>query len=308
MNQTAMLSKPHLLETNDLTVEDIYLIFDRARYFIDNYQRGEKFPDLKGVTCALAFFEPSTRTKLSFELACKQLSSDTLSFQSSSSSLTKGESLIDTLRTIEAMGVQIYIVRHTHSGVPKFLQENTQGIIVNAGDGKHEHPTQALLDNFTLYRHFGKVEGLKVCIVGDIMHSRVARSNIQMLQTLGAKVAACGPGTLLPRNLKNWGVEIIPTIDDAVEWADVMLMLRLQRERMSSGLLPTLREYSTYYGVTLDHFSRKPELVLMHPGPVNYGIELDYKISSYPNCLIQTQVTHGVFTRMALISLLARHL
>ena len=300
------LSHPFLLQADNLSYEDIFKIFDKADFFMQNFKRGTKFDDLKGITVANAFFENSTRTKLSFELAAKRLSADTFSFQSSSSSLKKGESLIDTLRTIEAMGVQMYVVRHGCSGVPKFLQENTDGVIINAGDGKHEHPTQALLDTFTLYKHFGKLDGLKVCIVGDILHSRVARSNIQVLKTLGAEAALCGPGTLIPRRHDIWDIKFINTVDEAVEWADVLLVLRLQRERMKSGILPSIREFSKYYGVTLKHFSRKPELILLHPGPVNYGIELDYKISSYPNVLIQTQVTHGVFIRMALLSLLAK--
>lgn len=306
MSENLLLSKPYLLNSEDLTAEDVNLIFSKAQFFLDNYKRGEKFPDLKGLTVALAFFENSTRTKLSFELAAKRLSADTLSFSSSTSSLKKGESLIDTLRTIEAMGVQMYVVRHGNSGVPKFLQANTRGVVLNAGDGKHEHPTQALLDAFTLKRHFGKVEGLKVVIAGDILHSRVARSNINVLQTLGAEVALCSPGTLLPRNMNVWNLPIMETIDDAVEWADVLLVLRLQRERMESGILPSIREFSKYYGVSIEQFSRKPELVLMHPGPVNYGVELDYRVSSYPNCLIETQVTHGVFIRMALLSLLSK--
>lgn len=306
MNENYLLSKPYLLNSEDLTSDDIKAIFAKAKFFLENYKKGTKFPDLKGITVALAFFEASTRTKLSFELAAKRLTADTISFASSSSSLTKGESLIDTLRTIEAMGVQMYVVRHVNSGVPKFLQENTNGVILNAGDGKHEHPTQALLDAFTLWRHFGKLEGLKVCIVGDILHSRVARSNINVLKTMGAEVVLSAPGTLLPRHLNVWNLPIINSIDEAVEWADVLLVLRLQRERMESGILPSIREFSKFFGVSLDQFSKKPELVLMHPGPVNYGVELDYRISSYPNCLIQTQVTHGVYIRMALLSLLSK--
>ena len=222
--------------------------------------------------------------------------------------LFRSESLIDTLRTIEAMGVDIYVIRHNCSGVPYFLQSNTSSIIINAGDGKHEHPTQALLDAFTLNRYFGKLEGLKVCIIGDILHSRVARSNINLLNTMGAEISICSPGTLLPNAVHTWNINIIQTIDEAVEWADTLMLLRLQRERMESGLLPSIREYSLYYGITLEHFSRKPELVLLHPGPVNYGIELDYNVSSYPNVLIQTQVTHGVFIRMAILSLLAKNI
>lgn len=308
MIQETRLTNPYLLQADDLTYDDIFKIYNTAKYFLENYKPGVKFDFLKGVSTALVFFENSTRTKLSFELAAKRLSADVFSFQAKTSSLAKGESLIDTLRTIEAMGVQIYVVRHSCSGVPLFLQSNSSGIIINAGDGKHEHPTQALLDSFTLYRHFGKLENLKVCIAGDILHSRVARSNIIMLKTLGAEVALCSPGTLLPRNLHNWGVTIIENIEDAIEWSDVLLVLRLQRERMESGLLPTMREFSNHFGVTLERYSKKPELVLMHPGPVNYGIELDYRLSTFPNVLIQTQVTHGVFIRMALLALLRNSL
>jgi aspartate carbamoyltransferase catalytic subunit len=299
-----MLSKPYLLSADDLTKDDIFKIFEKASFFQDNYSTGVKFDDLKGVTVCLAFFEASTRTKLSFELAAKRLSADSFSFQSSSSSLSKGESLIDTLRTIEAMGVQMYVVRHNFSGSPNFLQANTDGVVINAGDGKHEHPTQALLDSYTLYKRFGSFEGLKICIVGDILHSRVARSNITVLNTLGAEVAVCSPGTLVPLHINNWKVKMIKTVDEAVEWSDAVMVLRLQRERMESGLLPSMREFSNYYGINISHFEKKPELVLLHPGPVNYGIELDYQVSSFPNVLIETQVTHGVFTRMALLSLL----
>lgn len=306
MPQDAKLSKRYLIDSSELTFDDINLIFDKAQYFIDNYDRFQKFNDLKGITVAMAFFEPSTRTKLSFDIAAKRLSADSISFASSGSSLKKGESLIDTLKTIEAMGVHMYVVRHQNSGVPKFLQENTNGVILNAGDGKHEHPTQALLDSFTLKKHFGDLKGLKVTIVGDILHSRVARSNYHVLKTLGAEVAFCSPGTLLPRYMNIWDVKIIEDIDEAVEWSDVLLVLRLQRERMESGILPSLREFSIYYGVNKSHFDKKPNLVLMHPGPVNYGVELDYRLHDHPNCLIQTQVTHGVFIRMSLLSLLAK--
>ncbi len=302
------ISKPYLIQSEDLTKEDIYLIFERAKFFLEKTGEKKKFEYLKGVTVALAFFENSTRTKLSFDIAAKRLSADCLSFQSSSSSLSKGESLIDTLRTIEAMGVQIFIVRHSFSGAPAFLQKNTNGIVVNAGDGKHEHPTQALLDAFTLYRKFGKLSGLKVAIVGDILHSRVARSNYNILKTLGVETAFCAPGTLMPRELDKWDVKILDRIDKCIEWADAVMMLRLQRERMESGILPSIREYAKYYGVSLSQIEKKPGLVLLHPGPVNYGIELDYELSSYPNILIQTQVKHGVFIRMALLSLLSDYL
>lgn len=302
------LSKPFLLSCDDLTSEDIELIFNKAKYFEENFEPGNKFDDLKGINLALAFFENSTRTKLSFELAAKRLSADIMNFNASTSSLQKGESLLDTLKTIEAMGVQIYVIRHSSSGAQYFLQKNTPGIILNAGDGRHEHPTQALLDNYTLLKYFQKISGLKITIVGDIFHSRVARSNIILMRKLGAEVKFLGPGTLLPRRLNPWGAEYIDDIDEAIEWSDVLLVLRIQRERMHSGLIPSLDEYSKFYGVTLQKISRKPNLVIMHPGPVNYGVELDYQISTYPNCLIQTQVSSGVFIRMAVLSLLSNYL
>jgi aspartate carbamoyltransferase catalytic subunit len=302
------LSVPYLLHTRNLTVDDVYNIFTLAKDFLENSTKVKKYDYLSGITVALAFFEPSTRTKLSFELAAKRLSADVFSFQSASSSLSKGESLIDTLKTIEAMGVQIFVVRHGCSGAPVFLQFNTNGIVINAGDGKHEHPTQALLDAFTLYRYFGKLEGLKVCIIGDILHSRVARSNIHLLNLLGAEISLVAPGTLLPRAYNIWNAKLLSGIDEAVEWSDVLLLLRLQRERMESGLVPSMQEYSKYFGVDYELFSRKPGLVLLHPGPVNYGIELDYRLSSYPNVLIQTQVTHGVYIRMAVLTLLSKYL
>ncbi|MEN6295663.1 MAG: aspartate carbamoyltransferase catalytic subunit [Chloroherpetonaceae bacterium] len=302
------LSKPFLLSCDDLTTEDIELIFERARYFEDNFVSGMRFEDLKGINLALAFFENSTRTKLSFELAAKRLSADIMNFNASTSSLQKGESLLDTLKTIEAMGVQIYVIRHSSSGAQYFLQRNTSGIIINAGDGKHEHPTQALLDNYTLLKYFRKIKGLKITIVGDIFHSRVARSNIILMRKLGAEVKFLGPGTLLPRRLNPWNVDYIDDIDEAIEWSDVVLVLRVQKERMNSGLIPSIDEYANFYGVTLKKISKKPNLVIMHPGPVNYGVELDYEISTYPNCLIQTQVSSGVYVRMAVLSLLSNHL
>lgn len=302
------LSKPFLLSCEDLTSDDIDLIFNKAKYFEENFTPGTKFDDLKGINLALAFFENSTRTKLSFELAAKRLSADIMNFNANTSSLHKGESLLDTLKTIEAMGVQIYVIRHSSSGAQYFLQKNTPGIVINAGDGRHEHPTQALLDNYTLLKYFRKISGLKITIVGDIFHSRVARSNIILMRKLGAEVKFLGPGTLLPRRLNPWGADYIDDIDEAIEWSDVLLILRIQRERMHSGLLPSLEEYSKFYGVTLHKISKKPNLVIMHPGPVNYGIELDYQISTYPNCLIQTQVSSGVFIRMAVLSLLSNYL
>lgn len=301
-----VLSKPYLLSSEDLTIEDINLIFDRVKYFEYHYSLGATFNDLNGYTVALAFFEPSTRTRISFEIAAKRLGASTILFSTATSSLTKGESLLDTLHTIEAMDVQIFVVRHSGCGVPLFIQRNTNKIVVNAGDGKHEHPTQALLDSYTILKHFGFIQGLKVCIVGDILHSRVARSNIILLKKLGAQIAFSGPGTLIPRHSSIWNVDFLKTIDEAIDWADVIMLLRLQNERMDSGLVPSLSEFSRLYGLTVERISRKPELVVLHPGPVNYGIELQYEAPSFPNVLIQNQVAHGVFIRMALLSLLVK--
>ena len=304
--QEGKLSKPYLISAEDLTTDDVNLIFELARFFESEYPLRSKFNDLENYTVALAFFEPSTRTRISFELAAERLGAKTFLFHSATSSLTKGESLLDTLNTLDAMDVQIFVVRHSASGVPAFLQRNTSKIIINAGDGKHEHPTQALLDAYTIHKHFGYIKGLNVAIVGDILHSRVARSNIILLKKLGANVALSGPGTLLPRHFNCWNVQYLKNIDEAIEWANVIMLLRLQNERMDSGLVPSLAEFSKNYGLTLDRISRKPELVVLHPGPVNYGIELQYEVVGFPNVLIQTQVTHGVFIRMALLSLLAK--
>lgn len=300
-----ILSKPYLLSAEDLNPKDVELIFEKTRYF---EMDSESFHhnDLNGLTVALAFFEPSTRTRISFELAAKRLGARTFHFSSSTSSLTKGESLLDTLRTMEAMNVDFFVVRHSASGVPIFLQKNTSRIVINAGDGKHEHPTQALIDAYTLEKYFGRIDNLKVCIIGDILHSRVARSNFILLKKLGAKVAFSGPGTLVPRHHSFWDIQILRNIDEAIDWANAIMLLRLQNERMDSGLLPSLAEYSKYYALTLERICRKPELVVLHPGPVNYGIELEYEATNFPNVLIQNQVTHGVCIRMALLSLLGR--
>ncbi len=304
--QEGKLSKPYLISSEDLTVEDVNLIFEQARFYEKFSSDGQNFKDLENFTVALAFFEPSTRTRISFELAAKRLGAKTFLFLSASSSLTKGESLLDTLKTLEAMDVQIFVVRHSASGVPALLQRNTSKIIINAGDGKHEHPTQALLDAYTINKHFGFIKGLNIAIVGDILHSRVARSNIILLKKLGANIAISSPGTLLPRRFDVWNIPLLKNIDEAIDWADVLMLLRLQNERMDSGLVPSLSEFSSNYGLTLERISRKPELVVLHPGPVNYGIELQYEVTSYPNVLIETQVNHGVFIRMALLSLLAK--
>lgn len=299
-----VLFKPYLHSAEDLTLEQVNAIFDKAQFFIDNYNSKEKFKDLLGVTVALAFFEPSTRTRLSFELAAKHLSADILIFKSIGSSIVKGESFVDTIRTTDAMNVKMYVVRSVFAGVPQLITQKTGKIVINAGDGKHEHPTQALLDALTLKQHYKTFAGLKVCIVGDVLHSRVARSNITILRLLGAEVRLIAPGTLLPRYLRPWNIEILETIDEAIDWADALIVLRLQKERMENGVLPSLSEFVKFYQVTYEKFTKKDKIVLLHPGPVNYGIELDYKLSDLSNCLINKQVTNGVFIRMAVMSLL----
>jgi len=307
----------NLIEAGNLTKENLFQIFEKAKYFEENYTNGIKFPDLKGLTTVLAFFENSTRTKLSFELAAQRLSADVLTFTTAGSSLAKGESLADTIRTIDAMlntarentstniPKAMYVVRNKFSGVPLFIKNITKNTVINAGDGKHEHPTQAILDAYTLFKHYKNLENLKITIIGDILHSRVARSNITMLQTLGAKVKLFGPGTLLPLHLNCWNLEIFDDIDEVINWSEAIILLRLQNERMASGLLPSLEEFVKFYQINLNNFAKKDKIILIHPGPVNYGVELDYGVSKLHNSMIDRQVTNGVFTRMATMSLLA---
>ena len=295
----------NLIQASDLDEKNLYKIFDKAKYFEENYTPNEKFTDLEGNIVVLAFFENSTRTRLSFELAAKRLSAEILSFTSSTSSLAKGESLADTIRTIDAMLVNMYVVRNQYAGVPTFISTITENTIINAGDGKHEHPTQALLDAYTILTHYNKIKGLKVSIVGDVFHSRVARSNIKILQELGANVRLYGPGTFIPQHLICWNIEQHNNIDDVINWSDVVIMLRLQNERMQSGLLPSINEYIKFYQVNLERFIKKDKIILLHPGPVNYGIELDHRVTKLHNSMIDIQVTNGVFTRMAVMSLLA---
>jgi len=294
----------NLIEASDLNKKNLYQIFTKAKYFEENYNPKEKFNDLKGYTVALAFFENSTRTLLSFELAAKRLSAETLNFIASASSLVKGESLADTIRTIDAMLVNMYIIRNQYAGVPYFVSTITNNIIINAGDGKHEHPTQALLDAYTILKHYGKIEGLKISIIGDIFHSRVARSNIVMLHELGAEIGLYGPGTLMPQHLNYWNAILHNNINEVINWSDVVILLRLQNERMQSGLLPSMNEYIKFYQVNLANFTKKDKIILLHPGPVNYGIEVEHCLTKQHNSMIDRQVTNGIFTRMAVMSLL----
>ncbi len=300
------LQHRHLLGLSAYTADEITLILDTAREFREVLERPiKRVPTLRGITVCNLFFEPSTRTRLSFELAEKRLSADIVNFSTQGSSVKKGETLKDTARNIEAMKVDMVAVRHSSPGVPHFLTRCTQAQIINAGDGGHAHPTQALLDLFTLREHFPSVRGLKVSIVGDIAHSRVARSNILGLRKLGAEVMVCAPRTLLPYNVESLGVRATCRLNEALEGCDVVMALRLQLERQSASLFPSVREYHALYGIREEHLARYPALLIMHPGPVNRGVELASEVVDHERSIILTQVTNGVAVRMAVLYLLA---
>ncbi len=302
-----MLSVKHLLGIKYLNREDIALILQTADTFLDVINRPiKKVPSLRDITIVNLFFENSTRTRLSFELAEKRLSADTLNFTASSSSVSKGETLIDTVNNILAMKVDMVVMRHPQAGAAHFLSEQVDSIIVNAGDGAHEHPTQALLDAFSIQRKLGSVEGKKVVIVGDILHSRVALSNIFCLQKLGAEVAVCGPPTLIPRHIESLGVRVETDLRKALEWCDVANMLRIQLERQDIKYFPSLREYTSLYGLNAAYLeSLSKEIVIMHPGPINRGIEITSDVADGPQAIILDQVENGVAVRMAVLYLLA---
>ena len=298
----------HLFGLRGVSKHDIRLILDNAKQFREILERPvKKVPSLRGMTVVNLFFENSTRTRTSFELAEKRLSADTVNFTSSNSSVKKGETLVDTLRNIEAMKIDIVVVRHKGTGVPKFLADNSNAIIVNAGDGAHEHPTQALLDMLTIEEKLGTLEGKNVTIVGDIRHSRVARSNLWGMTTMGAHVTLCGPSTLVPRNTElmdkvTWESDV----KKAVKNADAIIALRLQKERMDDALLPSMREYRNTFGITHELLEcAKDKVLIMHPGPINRGVELDSEIADGENSVILNQVTNGVAVRMAVLFLLA---
>ncbi len=303
---SAVLGKD-LVGLEHLTAEQITAILDTAEPFKEVSERPiKKVPALRGKTIVNLFFEASTRTRISFEFAEKRLSADTVNVQSAGSSVSKGETLVDTARNLEAMRIDMVVIRHGSSGAAKFLGERIRSNVINAGDGKHEHPTQGLLDLLTLRDTFGKIKGLKVCIVGDVLHSRVARSNIWGLTKLGAEVAVCGPQSLLPSHVADLGVTVIPKIDDAIQWADALNVLRLQLERMSAGFIPSLREYNRVFGVTAERLARAPrDLTILHPGPMNRGVEIDSDVADGPHSVILPQVTNGVAVRMAVLYLLA---
>ena len=298
----------HLFGLRGVSKHDIRMILDNAKQFREILERPvKKVPSLRGMTVVNLFFENSTRTRTSFELAEKRLSADTVNFTSSNSSVKKGETLVDTLRNIEAMKIDIVVVRHKGTGVPKFLADNSNAIIVNAGDGAHEHPTQALLDMLTIEEKLGTLEGKNVTIVGDIRHSRVARSNLWGMTTMGAHVTLCGPSTLVPRNTERMDqVTWESAVKKAVKDADAIIALRLQKERMDDALLPSMREYRNTFGITHELLEcAKDKVLIMHPGPINRGVELDSEIADGENSVILNQVTNGVAVRMAVLFLLA---
>lgn len=303
----SQLNSKHLLGIKDLTAEEINLIFQTAENFKDIINRPiKKVPSLRDVTIANVFFENSTRTRLSFELAEKRLSADVINFSSSSSSVKKGETLLDTVNNILAMKVDMIVMRHSSPGAPHFLAKHIDANIVNAGDGTHEHPTQALLDTFSIYNKFGSLEGKKVVIVGDILHSRVALSNIFALQKLGAEVKVCGPITLLPRYIEELGVTVELDVRKALEWCDIANVLRIQLERQQIKYFPSLREYSLYYGINKELLdSLDKEITIMHPGPINRGVELTSDVADSEHSIILDQVENGVAVRMAVLYLLA---
>jgi len=302
-----MTKLPHLLGIAELQREQIDAILDSAASFREVLDRPiPVVPALRGKTIVLLFFEPSTRTATSFNLAASRLSAQCINFSVATSSVKKGESLLDTARNIEAMRVDGIVIRHSLPGAAHFLSQRVRPFVVNAGDGAHEHPTQALLDAFTLRQHFGTLAGKRVLIVGDIAHSRVARSDILCFTKLGIKVAVCGPPTLLPPFIEELGCEVFYRLDKILFEVDVVSMLRIQAERWNSGHFPSLREYRQLYGLTRERLARlDPKVVIIHPGPVNWGVEMDYDVADLPQTLIMNQVKNGVAVRMAVLYLLA---
>ncbi|MGH7574102.1 MAG: aspartate carbamoyltransferase catalytic subunit [Longimicrobiales bacterium] len=307
MSSRATFLGKDLVGLEPLGADQILAILDTAEAFKEISERTiKKVPVLRGKTIVNLFFEASTRTRISFEFAEKRLSADTVNIGSAGSSVQKGENLVDTARNLEAMRIDMVVIRHGSSGAARFLAERIPSNVINAGDGRHEHPTQALLDMLTIRDHRGSLDGLHVCIVGDVLHSRVARSNIWGLRKLGARVAVCAPRTLLPARIEDFGVTVFSRIEEAIEWADVLNVLRLQLERMQAGFIPTLREYNRVFGVTRERVENAPrDLLILHPGPMNRGVEIDSDVADGPHAVILDQVTNGVAVRMAVLYLLA---
>ena len=296
-----------LVGLEPLSADQLRLILDTAEPFKEVSERQiKKVPALRGKTIVNLFFEASTRTRISFEFAEKRLSADTVNVAASGSSVSKGETLVDTAKNLEAMRIDMVVIRHGSSGAASFLGQRIASNVINAGDGKHEHPTQGLLDILTLRDRFKRLEGLRVAICGDVLHSRVARSNIWGLLKLGAEVGVCGPPPLLPRNITELGVTVLPRIEDAIQWADALNVLRLQLERMTAGFIPSLREYNRVFGVTTERLRKAPkDLLILHPGPMNRGVEIDSDVADGEHSVILPQVTNGVAVRMAVLYLLA---
>jgi aspartate carbamoyltransferase catalytic subunit len=296
-----------LLGLEQLTAEQITLVLDTAVPLKEISERTiKKVPTLRGATIVNLFFEASTRTRISFEFAEKRMSADTVNVGAAGSSVSKGETLVDTARNLEAMRIDMVVIRHPASGAAQFLAERIESNVINAGDGTHEHPTQGLLDLLTLRDHFGTIAGKKVCLCGDVLHSRVARSNIWGLTKLGAEVAVCGPRSLLPNAIEEMGVKVFDRIEAAIEWADALNVLRLQLERMHAGYIPSLREYNRVFGVTRERLERAPrDVLILHPGPMNRGVEIDSDVADGPHSVILNQVTNGVAIRMAVLYLLS---
>jgi aspartate carbamoyltransferase catalytic subunit len=295
-----------LLDIKGLSTDEITLILDTAESFKEISERDiKKVPTLRGKTVITLFYEASTRTRVSFEIAGKRLSADTVNISTSTSSVQKGETLIDMAKNLEAMAPDAIVMRHNVPGAPYILASRLRSSIINAGDGAHEHPTQALLDAFTIREHKGAFSGLRVSLIGDIAHSRVARSNIYCLTKLGADVTISGPGTMLPREVERLGVRVVPGIREAVRGADVIMMLRIQRERMGKVLFPSVRDYSRFFGLTPDVMREAPDdVIVMHPGPMNRGVEISSEVADGPYSVILDQVTNGVAVRMAILYLL----
>ena len=303
----SQLSSRHLLGLEGVPEKDITLILDTSESFLEVIERTiKKVPTLRGITVVNLFYEPSTRTRISFELAEKRLSADTVNFTASGSSVQKGESLRDTVQNIEAMKVDMAVVRHGSSGAPYFLTQCMDSNIINAGDGTHEHPTQALLDMFTIRKKYGRLKDLRVVLVGDIKHSRVIRSNIWGLKTMGASVALCGPTTLLPAEVEKFGCNVYSNIEEALEGADVVNVMRIQLERQQAGLFPSKREYTNLFGITSERLKRlNKNYTIMHPGPLNRGVEMSSEVADSDSSVILEQVTNGQAVRMAVLYLLS---
>ena len=307
MNSRSPALGKDLLGLEELSAEQIRLVLDTAEPFKEISERTiKKVPTLRGMTIVNLFFEASTRTRISFEFAEKRLSADTVNVAAAMSSVQKGETLVDTARNLEAMRIDMVVIRHGASGAARFLADRIESNVINAGDGTHEHPTQGLLDMLTLRDRLGALEGRRVCIVGDVLQSRVARSNMWGLAKVGAEVAVCGPRSLLPNAIDELGVRVFAHVEDAIQWADALIVLRLQLERMEAGYIPSLREFNRVFGISRERLERAPrEVLVLHPGPMNRGVEIDSDVADGPHSVILNQVTNGVAVRMAVLYLLA---